>query len=225
VMVKLPAAVVVTPLVPIEVTPAKVVIFGWLALELFRVPYNTALALPIVAAFTVLAVTVAVVTEVANAPVAPLSAAPVLPIVAAFTVLAVTVGAITLPPAGIEMLENVVVPLAVDVLDAVATLATLATPPTVATAVIVPLVVNTIAVGLGACDVGAGTIYIAPDAGSVDMVAPAEPPILKPFCIIKLLFAILFSFSFHYPRNYLGEGLSFPKNLLAIKLRYTAWSF
>ena len=40
------------------VTPANVVMFGWLALELFSVPYNTALALPIVAAFTVAAIIV-----------------------------------------------------------------------------------------------------------------------------------------------------------------------
>ena len=59
-----------------------------------NVPVAPAIAapvLPIVAAFTVVAVTVAVVTEVANAPVAPVIAAPVLPIVAAFTVCAITV--------------------------------------------------------------------------------------------------------------------------------------
>ena len=82
----LPKAVVVTPAVPKLVSPANVVIFGWLALELFNVPYRTALALPIVAAFTVVAITLPV-----NVTLAPLITAPALPIVAAFTALAIIV--------------------------------------------------------------------------------------------------------------------------------------
>ena len=56
VIVKLPAAVVVTPAVPILVTPANVVMFGWLAV--LSVPVNVAPELPIVAAFTVAAIIV-----------------------------------------------------------------------------------------------------------------------------------------------------------------------
>ena len=140
---------------------------------------------------------------------------------AAFTVVAVTVGVVTVPPADTKILENIVDPLVVDVLDAVAILATLATPPVVATVVMVPAVVKTIAVGFGTEAVAAGAIATAPVVGSAVIVAPAAPPMLNPFCTIKLLFAILFSFSFHYPRNYIREGPSFPNNLLVIKLRCT----
>ena len=48
-----------------------------------------------VAAFTVVAVTVGVVTEVVNVPVEPVCTALVLPMVLAFTVVAVTVGVVT----------------------------------------------------------------------------------------------------------------------------------
>jgi hypothetical protein len=89
------------------------------------------------------------------------------------------------------------------VFAAVAMLATLGTPATVATVVTVPVVVNTVAVGFGTAAVAAGAIATAPVTGSAVIVAPVEPPMLRPFCTIKFAFAIFLPFSLHCPRNLL----------------------
>jgi hypothetical protein len=108
------------------------------------------------------------------------------------------------------------------VLEAVAILATLATPPLVATVVTVPEVVKTVAVGFGFDAVAAGAIATAPVVGSAVMVAPDVPPSEIPFCTIKFAFAISSSFSFHYPRMvifylYNRDSLSVPIVILPIK--------
>ena len=67
----------------------------------------------------------------------------------------------------------------------------------------VPAVVKTVAVGFGTAAVAAGAIATAPVVGSAVIVAPAEPPMLIPFCTIKFAFAIFLPFSLHCPRKLL----------------------